>query len=171
MSFFFQTISIPAWFIVFVLASASPLWFKWYMKFHKKYISTGFLKRKLSRPKSDAKMKEDILKKATEHRNDNSELSGFSDGKKKKRKTLKKQIDPIKKQNIKIVLKELAASGETGILPKSLSDKAQINSIETTNALKYLTEKKYAESISGTTGTKYYLTDLGRRYCLNKQYL
>lgn len=65
----------------------------------------------------------------------------------------------------------LAEAGETGILPKSISDKANIPSLDVTNALIYITEKNFAEELNSTNGTKYYLTDLGRRYCLNKQLL
>lgn len=170
MSFFFQTITIPAWFIVFVLASATPLWFRWFKKYHKKIIPRGLLK-KIRRKKSDAELKGDILKKATDHWNDNSELSGFSDKKPKVRKTLKKQIDPVKKQNIKTVLKILAENAETGVLSKSVADKCNIKPLEATNALNYLTEKQYAELVNATSGAKYYLTDLGRRYCINKKYV
>lgn len=166
MSFFFQTIAIPFWFIVLILASATPLWIKWYIKFHKKFITTGILRKMFGREKSPAQMKNDILKKATDHWNENSELSGFTEN---KTKAPKKNIDPVKKQNILTALTMLAASGERGILSKTLSDEAKINSLETTSALAYLTEKKYAEAINATTGKRYYLTDLGRRYCINKR--
>lgn len=166
MSFFFQTIAIPFWFIIFILASAMPLWIKWYKKIHKKYFPEGNLKNKFRRSKSTTEMKEDVLKKATEHLKENG---GSLGNKKSKKTTIKKSIDPDKKKNIQTVLKMLAASGETGILSKSLSDRAQINSIETTNALTYLIEKKYAEAINSTSGTMYYLTELGRRYCINKK--
>jgi predicted transcriptional regulator len=171
MSFFFETIAIPFWFIVFIFASATPLWLRWYKKFHKKFIVTGILQKKFRGAKSVAEMKMDILKKATEHWNENSDLTGLSETKVKKRKTVKKNIDPAKKQNIQTVLKVLADAGEKGILPKSVSDNLNINTIETSNALTYLMEKKYAEEINSTNGTKYYLTDLGRRYCINKKYI
>jgi len=89
----------------------------------------------------------------------------------KKSKATKKQIDPDKKHNIKLVLIILASSGETGILSRSLSDAMNINPIETKNALAYLVEKKYAEVINGALGEKYYLSELGRRYCINKRYI
>jgi len=171
MSFFFETTEIPFWFIVFIFSSASPLWIKWYKKFHKKFIVTGLLKKIFRRAKSTAEMKIDVLKKATDHWNENSEFSSFTESKIEKRKAVKTPIDKLKKQNIQTVLKVLAESGETGVLPKSISDKTDINTIETTNALTYLIEKKYAEVINSTNGTKYYLTDLGRRYCLNKRYI
>ena len=171
MSFFFETIAIPFWFIILVFGSATPLWIKWYKKFYNKFIVTGILKKKFSRAKSTAEMKMDVLKKATENWNANSELSGHSDSKSKKRKHIKKDIDPLKKQHIRTVLKILAESGEAGILPKSISDKTKINGSETTNALNYIIEKKYAEEINATRGKKYYLTDLGRKYCANKKYI
>lgn len=171
MFFIFDTIEIPFWFIVFVLASAAPIWIKWYKKFHKKFIVTGLLAKRLNKAKSVAEMKMEVFNKATNHWDENSELSGHSKNKVSKRKKPKKEIDPVKKQNIQTVLKMLAEAGETGILPKSISDKANIPSLDVTNALIYITEKNFAEELNSTNGTKYYLTDLGRRYCLNKQLL
>jgi predicted transcriptional regulator len=171
MSFFFQTITIPAWFIVFVLASATPLWFRWYKKYHKKLFSgPGFFK-KFQRKKSDEELKQEIMQKAAQNYKDNSELSELSGKKKNKRKSQKKHIDPEKRENIKTVLKVLAANAETGVLSKSVADKCNISSLETTSALNYLTGKQYAELVNSSNGAKYYLTDLGRRYCINKKYL
>ena len=112
MSFFFETIAIPFWFIIFVFTSATPLWIKWYKKFHKKFIVTGVLLKKIRRAKSLAEMKMDVLKKATDHWDANSEHTTFSESKVKKRKSAKKNIDPDKKQNIKIILKALADRSE-----------------------------------------------------------
>lgn len=86
-------------------------------------------------------MKVDVLKKATDHWNENSEYTNSSKSKRKKRKSTKKRIDPDIKQNIQIILKALADSGETGVLPKSISDKMGIHTLETNNALNYLVEK------------------------------
>ena len=171
MSFFFQIITVPDWFIVFVLASASPLWFKWFIKFYKKFIKTGVLLKKFKRAKSNADMKGDVLKKATEHWNANSELSHLSDSQIKKRKSAKNTLDSVKKQNIRMVLKVLADAGDKGILPKSISDASGLNTSEAANALDYLIEKKYAEVINSTNGAKYYLTALGKKYCINKKYM
>ena len=171
MTFFFNTIEIPFWFIVFVFSSAAPLWIKWAKKFHRKFIVTGLLAKRFNKAKSAAEMKMDIFNKASNNWDNNSELSGFSDSTVTKKKKPKKDIDPVKKQNIQTVLTMLAEAGETGVLPKSISDKSKIPTLETTNALMYLTDKKYAEEINSTNGTKYYLTDLGRRYCINKQIL
>ncbi len=171
MSFFFETISVPFWLIIFIFFSAIPLWVKWYKKFHIKFIVSGILQRFIQRKKTTDELKEEVLKKATNHWNSNGELSGLTDNVVKKRKAAKKDIDPQKKQNIRTVLKVLAEAGETGVLPKSISDKTNVSSLDTSNALTYLTEKQYAEEINSTSGTKYYLTDLGRRYCINKKYI
>lgn len=192
MSFFFETIAIPFWFIVFVFASATPLWIKWYQIFYKKFIMTGILKKIFRKAKTNAEMKMDVLKKSTDHWNANSEHTGFADSsvsgfadsgisgfansevrksKPSKGKSLKNELDQIKKQNIRTVLKVLAEGGEKGVLPKSISDKTNITTIDTKTALTYLIEKKYAEEINSTSGTKYYLTDVGRKYCINKKYI
>ena len=171
MSFFFETIAIPFWFIAFILGCAVPLWLKWYKKFHKKFKISGNLKKKFQRKKSAEDLKEDVLKKATEHLKSNGNSSGTSNHSSKKRKAPKKESDQIKKQNIRDILKIVANSGETGVLPKSISDIAGINTLDTANALTYLIEKDYVEMINSTSGPKYYLTDLGRRYCINKQYI
>ena len=109
------------------------------------------------------------VNKASNNSNDNSELSGFSDSAIVKRKTPKKEIDPVIKENIQTVLKVLAEAGEIGVLPQSISDKTNVSTLDTTHSLKYLADKKYAEEINSTNGTKYYLTDLGRSYCLSKK--
>lgn len=166
MSFFFDTIEIPFWIIFFIFSSAAPLWIKWARKF----IVTGLLAIRLKKTKTTAEVKMDVFNKATNHLSETDDFSDFSGSVVKKRKQPKKEIGLDKKQNLQIVLKMLAEAGEKGILPKSIADKAKIPTLETTNALKYLTEKKYAEVINSTNGTKYYLTDLGRRYCINKQF-
>ena len=171
MSFLFETIAIPFWFIVFIVVSASPLWISWYKVFHKKFITTGILKKKLGLAKSKAEKKLDILKKATDHWTATSEIEAFQDSgiKTKASKKTKRQVDPKKREDIQKVLKSLAEQGEKGALPKSISDMTNINHISTANALNYLVEKKYAEVINGSLGAKYYLTSLGRKYCVSKK--
>lgn len=171
MSFFFDSIEIPFWFIVFLLSSAMPIWIKWYKIFHKKFIVTGILQKKFRKAKTAAEMKMDVFNKATEHWNTQSELSAFPDSIKKKRNKVKNKIDPDKKENILQVLKVLASAGEAGILPKSISDKTNINTRDTNSALTYLIEKEYVEEINSTNGTKYYLTKLGVKYCINKKFI
>ena len=149
MSFLFETVNIPFWFIVFIVVSAAPLWLKWYRLFHSKYIKTGILKRKLGMAKSEEEMKQDIFKKATDHWTTTSEMEAFSNSSTKSRseKKTKREIDPVKRENIKKVLKALAEQGEKGALPKSISDITKVNYLDTNSALAYLVEKNYAEVI------------------------
>lgn len=171
MSFFFDTIEIPFWFIAFMLGSAMPIWIKWYKLFHKKFVATGILQKKLRKAKTAAEMKMDVFNKATDNWNAQSELSGFSNDVSKKRKKPKAKIDPVKKENILQVLRVLADAGEAGILPRSISDKTNITTIDTKSALAYLIEKEYVEEINSTNGVKYYLTKLGVKYCINKKFI
>lgn len=131
----------------------------------------GILKKLFGKKKTDAELKADVLKKATDHWNENSELSGFSDSVVTKKKKVKKDIDPVRKQNIRKVLKVIAEAGDIGVLPKSISDKSNIATLDVVPALEYLLAKEYAEEINSTTGTKYYLTELGKKYCVNKKYI
>lgn len=181
MSFLFETTAIPFWFIVFIFGSAIPLWIKWYKKFHKKFISSGVLQEKIDEVKVSTDAKLGVLKRASDYWNAHNKNSSdkksdnkktdFSDKKEKKQKAKESQEDRNKRKTIKIVLKVLAESGEAGILPKSISDKTDIDIMETNNSLEYLEEKKFAEAINGTAGTKYYLTKLGTKYCRNKKYI
>jgi hypothetical protein len=171
MSFLFESIAIPLWFIAFIAASAAPLWLKWYKRFHVKYIVTGVLKRKLGIAKSDDEIKSEILKKANDHWTATSEMEAFkqSKSKSKPKKKTKRESDPARRENIIKVLKALAEQGEIGALPKTISDNSGVKTLDTTNALSYLVEKKYAEIINSSLGAKYYLTRLGRQYCANKK--
>ena len=92
-----------------------------------------------------------------------------SSTKSRSEKKTKREIDPVKRENIKKVLKALAEQGEKGALPKSISDITKVNYLDTNSALAYLVEKNYAEVISSALGAKYYLTSLGRKYCVNKK--
>ncbi|MFK5915369.1 MAG: hypothetical protein QM484_13440 [Woeseiaceae bacterium] len=195
MSFFFHTIDIPFWFIVFIFASATPLWLGWYKKFYNKYLVTGVLSNKLSKVKTAAETKLDTFYNkdgANTQPEIGFENSNFSDSsfkesswgesawnsseinkqvakKESKKKQPKKVLDPVKKKNISQALKQVAEAGEVGILPKTISDRCGISSIDAGNAVNYLVDKKYVDIIESTHGKKYYLTDLGRRYCINKR--
>ena len=172
MSFFFETMTTPFWFIIFIVASAAPLWIMWVRGFYKKFIVTGILQNKFLRLKRSAdEMKNDVLKKANEHLDSHGDTSNSSNGKTKRKKSVNKDVDIAKKKHIRAALAVLADSGEAGALPMSISDRTRISSIDTTGALTYLIEKEYAEVINSTNGTKNYLTDLGRRYCINKGYI
>jgi DNA-binding IscR family transcriptional regulator len=66
------------------------------------------------------------------------------------------------------VLKIMAAEGDKGVLLKAISDRLEISSHKVQEALQQLTNKKIIEEVVGVSGTKYYLTDLGREFCRKK---
>lgn len=172
MSFIFDSLSVPVWLLLFIIGSAFPLWIKWYKLFHKKYIATGILQKKFRRTKkSTEEMKEEVFQKATDYWNTTSETIPFSQSEVKKRKKEKKSIDPVKKNNIRAVLQALANGGDTGILIHSVSDSTGISSVDVKHAISYLIEKEYVEEVVGVQSTKYYLTELGKKYCKNKNYI
>lgn len=124
--------------------------------------------------KTEDELKAEVLKKATEHWNANSE-SESSDKKIEISAANKsfpeyKDIDEVKKQNIRAVLLEIAERGETGVLPISISDKTGINHQDTATALAFLTKEHYAEAVNSATGFKYYLTSAGKKYCISKEF-
>ena len=131
----------------------------------------GILKKIFAKKKTSAELKADVFKKATDHWNANSELTGFSDSETVTKQPVNKNIDPLLKQNIRLALQALALAGETGILPKSLSDQTNLSNNDIHTAMKYLISKEYAEEINSTNGKKYYLTGIGEKYCINKKYI
>ena len=125
--------------------------------------------------KSDDELKAEVLKKATENWNASSDHEkSFQDNVKKDAVEQKyvrpEEISQNKKKNIRTVLLAIAEGGATGILPVSISDKADISKQDTTTALAYLTDNNYAEEINSPSGMKYYITDAGRKYCISKEF-
>lgn len=72
---------------------------------------------------------------------------------------------------VKIVLKLLALKGETGMLAKTIADILKVGSIEVKNSLAYLEQNGFVEGIEGAQGTKYFLAERGRNYCIKKGYI
>ena len=165
MSFIFETMPVPLWFLFFALASATPLWIQCYKKFYQKFIKTGILKRKLHKVKETAEDKVDILKKATDNWN------ASVDEERKKGEVAKKPVNEANQPYVKIVLKTLSSKGEAGMLIQSIADALNISSNEIKSSLTYLEENDFVESVTGASGTKYYLAERGRNYCIKRGYI
>ena len=129
--------------------------------------------------KTDEELKVDVLKKATEHLSAHSQQGksfqnstdlSSEDGVAEKSYIPPQKLDQTKNQNIRAVLLVIAERGETGVLPVSISDKTNINHQDTASALDYLTNQNYAEEINSPSGMKYYLTEVGRKYCISKEF-
>ena len=133
-----------------------------------------------NKKKSDDELKVEVLKKATEnlsaHSDQGKSFQGGSAGDSSEAGVVEKSytppqnLDQSKKQNIRAVLLEIAERGATGVLPVSISDKTNVNHQDTASALAYLTRQNYAEAINSPSGMKYYLTEVGRKYCISKEF-
>jgi len=130
----------------------------------------AIIKKLFGKKKTDADLKAEVLKKATEHWNANNDSTGIEDKPVEKSSSVYTNIDEAKKQNIRTVLLEIAERGETGVLPVSISDKTGISQQDTATALDFLSNNKHAEAVNSPIGIKYYLTEAGRKYCLSKEF-
>lgn len=75
-----------------------------------------------------------------------------------------------KRQNEVNILKLLAFKGEQGMLLQSIADALSIDSNATNNALEYLEGKKLIDVIKGMSGNTFFLTQVGKNYCVTKGY-
>lgn len=165
MSFILATFKVPLWFLIFALASAAPLWIKWYKLFYKKFIASGKIKKKFFDSEEDVS----ILEKATANWNASAEHELKSEELKKSKR--QHEINSADQPYVKIVLKILALKGDAGMLIQSISDNLEINSNEVKKALAYLEKNEFIESVSGGMGEKYYLSSRGKKYCIKRGYI
>jgi predicted ArsR family transcriptional regulator len=107
----------------------------------------------------------DVLKKATENWNKNSESATME-----KTPGLSTEVSE-EQPYIKIVLKMLALKGDAGMLIQSIADALDVGSNQIKSSLAYLEKNKFIESVSSSTGTKYYLIERGKNYCIKKGYI
>lgn len=114
-------------------------------------------------------LKAEVLKKATENYSALSDLEEAQVDVIKESKSAE-DISQLKNKNIRTVLLELAKRGETGALPKSVSDRTGINIQDISTALTYLTKNNYAELVVSPTGDKFYITADGKKYSVSKEF-
>lgn len=119
---------------------------------------------------TEAELKAAVLKKATANMNAMSEALDSQEKVVKTNTPLYEDVSEAKKNNIRIVLLEIANRGEAGVLATSISDKVGICKLDTSNALSFLTKNNYAEAVNSPIGVKFYLTDAGKKYCLSKEF-
>ena len=169
MSFLFETFNVPLWFLVFAFACAIPLWISWYKAFYKKFIVTGILERNLRKAAEVAEEKVDIIKKATENWNTNTEQNQEAEALNKARR---QHLSTEEEQPyVKIVLKTLALNGDAGMLIQSIADKLNVGTNDVKGSLTYLEKNEFVESVTAGSGTKYYLSSRGKRYSIKQGYI
>jgi len=170
MSFIFATFKVPLWFLIFALASAAPLWIKWYKFIYKKIITSNIVENTFSDSEVfEPEAESGILKKATDNWNTSVEHELKSEELKKSKR--QHDISSVDQPYVKIVLKVLAMKGDAGMLIQSISDNLEISSNEIKKALSYLEKNEFVESVSSGMGEKYYLSSRGKKYCIKRGYI
>lgn len=150
MTFLSQTVTIPAWLLILMIAAMLP------------YLVILF--KLIYRLKSGETVKEVhsdmVLWKVKTGKASASPSKSVDDFARDKRRE--------KKADILQVLKIMAKEGEKGILIQSIADRMNSTLSKAQHAMKELVDKKLVDEIIGVSGTKYYLTQLGRNYCTSK---
>ena len=150
MSFLIQSVSIPIWFLIMMNVIVILLLLKLFELVHKfnrgdivkeEHDDMVVWKIKTKKPTSTA------IKLSTE----------ASDEKERKQKEEIVQI-------LKILLKE----GDKGVLMQTIADRMETNTTKAKHTISKLVDKKMVDEVVGVSGIKYYLTQLGRDYCLRK---
>ena len=168
MSFLTATFEIPLWFLIFSFSCAAPLWIRWYKYIYRKIVKSSFFKNKFVDPEElDSEIS--VLQKATDNWNASVEHELKTEELKKSKR--QHEISSEKQPYVKIVLKTLALQGDAGMLIQSIADKLEINSNEIKSSLSYLEKNEFVEAVLGGSGTKYYLTSRGKKYCIKRGYV
>lgn len=150
MSFLTETVAIPVWLLILIISGLIPLVVK-------------LIKASKSNTRDEITMEERdnrVLLKLRTLRKTASPSRPPVDVAKEKSK--EKKIDMVH------VLKIMSAEGDKGILLKAIADRLKISSHKVQEALQQLINKKLIEEVVGVSGTKYYLTELGKNYCMKK---
>ncbi len=155
MSFLTETVTIPVWLLILMIGGLIPL----FMKMIELFSSSKWRKSDReteSREESDRRI---LLKLRTLKKAAPPSKSVLDVAKEKKQE---------KKADILHVLKIMAAEGDKGVLLKAIADQLNINTSKVQQAMVQLTDKNLVEEVTGVSGTKYYLTDVGKKYCIKK---
>ena len=79
-----------------------------------------------------------------------------------------KEKDQEKKEELVKVLKVLLKEGDKGVMMQTIADRMGTNTTKAKHAMAKLVDKKMVEEVVGVSGTKYYLTQVGKDYCRSK---
>ena len=79
-----------------------------------------------------------------------------------------KEKEKEKKHDMVQVLKILIQEGDKGVLMQTIADRMGTNRSNAQQAMQKLVTNKMVDEVVGVSGTKYYLTQEGRDYCMRK---
>ncbi len=149
LSFLTDAVAVPVWLFILLIAGLVPL-------FYQLIKLIGHFKRgEIVKEVDDGVVLWKIRKSATPRKSP-TDVS----------KEQEKQKES--ESNIIQVLKVMAAEGDKGILLKSVVDRVSISNANVQRAVQELIGRKIIEEVIGVSGTKYYLTQIGKMYCAKK---
>lgn len=169
MSFLLNTIAIPVWLLILVLISVLPVWLIYLKKIYKKRIKKILSKKSFSGVKDSGKSLDEVLKKATY--NSNTQSRSANKEAESRKGHSEHSINHESMPYVKIVLKTLALKGDSGMLLQSMADALKLSNSDIKSSLEYLENNEFIEAVSGGLGTKYYLIQRGRKYCIKRGYI
>jgi predicted transcriptional regulator len=154
LSFLTNTVAVPVWLFILLIAGLVPVFYNLFKLFN--HFRRGEIIREAD---SDVVLwKVRNTKRTAAPRKSSTEMSKEQEQEKEKEK----------ETNIIQVLKVVAAEGDKGILLKSVVDRASISNANVQRAIQELVSRKIIEEVSGVSGTRYYLTQVGKIYCTKK---
>lgn len=154
LSFLTTTVAVPFWLFILLIAGLVPLFYQLFT------LVNHFRRGEVVRETEDDVVLWKIrnVKRTAAPKKTSTDISKQQEQEKQKEK----------ESNINQVLNVVAAAGERGTLLKSVVDRVSISSANVHRAVQELVDKKIIEEVAGVSGTKYYLTQVGKMYCEKK---
>lgn len=156
LSFLTSTVAVPLWLFVLLIAGLVPLFYNLFKLFN--HFRRGEIVRETDPDNDMVLWKIRNVKKPASPKKSSTDISKEQEQEKTKEK----------ETNIIQVLRVVAAEGERGILLRSVVDRVSLSNANVQRAIQELVSRKIIEDVAGVSGTKYYLTQVGRMYCAKK---
>lgn len=150
MSFFLQSVSIPMWFLIMMNIIVILLLAKLFRLFYR-----------FNRGEITKEEHSDMVVWTVKNRKRTAPP-------KKSSTKLDEVKERDKKSELVKVLKILLQEGEKGILMQTIADRMGSSISNAQHAMNKLVDKKMVDEVIGMSGTKFYLTQLGKDYCRRK---
>ena len=156
LSFLTNTVAVPVWLFIVLIAGLVPVFYQLFKMFS--HFNRGEIVRESGSDDDMELLKIRTVKKSASPSKSSTEMSKEQEQEKEKEK----------ESNINQVLKIVAAEGDKGVLLKSVVDRVDISDANVQRAVQELASRKIIEEVTGVSGTKYFLTQVGKIYCTKK---
>ena len=154
LSFLTDTVAVPVWFFILLIVGLIPLFYQLFKLIN--HFRRGEIVQEADNDVVLWKIRN--VKKPASPKKSSTDIS------KEKEKEKEKESE----SNIIQVLKVVAAEGDKGVLLKSVVDRVSLSNANVQRAIQELVSRKIIEEVAGVSGTKYYLTQVGKIYCTKK---